>query len=88
MGIPPEALDKIFDRFYRVKRPGQAIKGTGLGLAIVKRIIGAHGGRVEVESEVEKGTTFTVHLPVRHSATQAVLSESDDIVLENAVSAE
>ncbi len=88
MGIPPEALAKIFDRFYRVNRPGQAIKGTGLGLAIVKRIIGAHGGRVEVESELEKGTTFTVYLPVTHSATQEVLSESGDIVLENAVAAE
>ena len=88
MGIPPEALGKIFDRFYRVKRPGKTIKGTGLGLAIVKRIIGAHGGRVEVASEVEKGTTFTVHLPITHSATEEVLSESGDIVLENAVAAE
>lgn len=88
MGIPPEALAKIFDRFYRVNRPGKEIKGTGLGLAIVKRIVTAHGGRVEVESELEKGTVFTVYLPLTHSAMDEVLSEADDTVLENAVAAE
>ena len=64
MGIPKEALPKIFERFYRVSRPGKEIKGTGLGLAIVNRIVTLHGGRVEVESEVDQGTTFTVHLPL------------------------
>ncbi len=63
-GIPKEDLGKIFDRFYRVHRPGKEIKGTGLGLAIVSRIMDAHGGRIEVESELDKGTTFTVFLPL------------------------
>jgi two-component system phosphate regulon sensor histidine kinase PhoR len=64
MGIPPEDLPKIFDRFYRVHRPGKQIQGTGLGLAIVKEIVLRHDGRIDVESEVEKGSTFTVYLPV------------------------
>jgi PAS domain S-box-containing protein len=64
MGIPKEALPKIFDRFYRVYRPGKQIQGTGLGLAIVNKIVTMNGGRIEVESKVDKGTTFTVVLPL------------------------
>ena len=64
MGIPKEALPKIFNRFYRVHRPGREIKGTGLGLAIVHKIVTAHGGRIDVESEMGQGTTFTVTLPL------------------------
>ena len=64
MGIPKESLSKIFSRFYRVHRPGKEIKGTGLGLVIVEKIVTAHGGRIEIESEVDKGTTFTVLLPL------------------------
>ncbi len=65
-GIPPEDLPHIFDRFYRVKsakpRPGQP-RGTGLGLAIAKWIVEQHGGYITVESQVGKGSTFTVWLP-------------------------
>jgi len=64
MGIPREALPRIFTRFYRVHRPGKKIKGTGLGLAIVAKIIAGHGGRIDVESEVDKGTAFTILLPL------------------------
>jgi len=64
MGVPKEALPKIFNRFYRVYRPGREIKGTGLGLAIVHKIVTGHGGRIDVESEVDKGTTFTVTFPL------------------------
>jgi two-component system phosphate regulon sensor histidine kinase PhoR len=64
MGIPKEATTKIFDRFYRVHHPGKQIPGTGLGLAIVKKIVAMHGGRIEVESELNRGTTFTVFLPL------------------------
>jgi signal transduction histidine kinase len=63
MGIPKDDLPKIFERFYRVKRPGRKIHGTGLGLSIAAQIITQHGGRISVESEPEKGTTFTVYLP-------------------------
>ncbi len=69
MGIPGEALGKLFERFYRVRHQGQQIKGTGLGLAIVKKIVDMHGGRISVESEVDQGTTFTVCLPLVHETT-------------------
>jgi PAS domain S-box-containing protein len=64
MGIPKDDLNKIFGRFYRVHRPGQQIQGTGLGLAIVREIVLRHDGRIDVESEINKGSTFTVYLPV------------------------
>jgi len=64
IGIPKDELPYIFDRFFRGERPRQMqIPGTGLGLSIVKEIVDRHGGRVSVESEVGKGTRFTVWLP-------------------------
>ena len=65
MGIPEEELPHIFDRFFRGVEPRRMqISGTGLGLAIVKEIVELHGGRVTVESQVGKGSTFTVWLPL------------------------
>jgi PAS domain S-box-containing protein len=86
MGMPKEALPKIFDQFYRVHQQNQQIKGTGLGLAIVKKIVDAHNGRIEVESELEKGTTFTVYLSLSYKPEQETLSEEQDQVVEKAVS--
>ena len=65
IGIPPEAQSRVFERFYRVDK-GRARKhgGTGLGLAIVKHITQLYGGTVSLESEVGKGSTFTVTLPL------------------------
>ncbi len=64
IGIEPESLPLIFDRFYQ--SPVSSLKqgGTGLGLSIVKRLVELMGGSITVESEVGKGTTFTVRLPV------------------------
>jgi two-component system phosphate regulon sensor histidine kinase PhoR len=63
-GIPAEHLPRIFERFYRVDRSrSRKLGGTGLGLAIVKHVVQAHHGRVEVESIVGEGSTFTVYLP-------------------------
>jgi two-component system phosphate regulon sensor histidine kinase PhoR len=65
IGIAKEDLPRIFERFYRADkaRSPDKVSGTGLGLAIVKHIAQLHGGRVEAESELEKGTTIRVVLP-------------------------
>jgi len=60
-GIPKEDLSKIFEPFYTTKGK----HGTGIGLAVTWRIIDNHGGNINVESEVGKGTTFIVHLPLQ-----------------------
>ncbi|MFA7097200.1 MAG: PhnD/SsuA/transferrin family substrate-binding protein [Gammaproteobacteria bacterium] len=60
-GIEPEVLPSIFDPFFTTKQVG---KGTGLGLALSRGIVERHGGRIEIESEAGKGTTFIIHLPV------------------------
>jgi signal transduction histidine kinase len=61
-GIPPEALPRVFDRFYRVA--ATAGRARGLGLYVSRRIVEAHGGRIAVDSEVGRGSTFTVSLPL------------------------
>lgn len=58
-GIPPDKFDIIFDRSFTFGKP----KGTGLGLAYCKEVVQAHGGSIEVESEVGKGSTFRITLP-------------------------
>jgi signal transduction histidine kinase len=65
IGIAPEEIPKIFDKFYRVKHvKTRGVTGTGLGLSIVKGIIEAHHGTIDVESVVDRGTTFRILLPV------------------------
>jgi signal transduction histidine kinase len=64
-GIPAEHLPHLFERFYRVDRTrSRTFGGAGLGLAIVKMLTENHGGRIEVQSLMGQGTTFTVHLPL------------------------
>jgi two-component system, OmpR family, phosphate regulon sensor histidine kinase PhoR len=66
IGIAEEHLPHIFEEFYRVSGPEtRYTTGTGLGLSIVKKIVESHFGRIEVESKVDKGTTFTVKLPIK-----------------------
>jgi len=65
LGIPAEAIPHLFTKFYRVDNSDRRrIGGTGLGLAIVKEIVKAHDGEIVVTSEVKKGSTFTVKLPL------------------------
>jgi signal transduction histidine kinase len=69
-GISPEHLPHIFDRFYRVRGPGEQAspeKGLGLGLSFVAWIVRAHGGTIDVQSQLHKGTTFRVFLPLTPS---------------------
>jgi signal transduction histidine kinase len=66
VGIPPDALPHLFDRFYRVRRTSGRVQGLGLGLYISRRIVDAHGGRIQVTSEPGCGSTFTIALPTRH----------------------
>jgi heavy metal sensor kinase len=69
MGIPKEEREKIFKRFYRMdKSRSRETGGVGLGLSIVEWIVHAHHGRIEVDSEINQGSTFTVYLPLQRIA--------------------
>lgn len=88
VGIPPEALSKLFSKFFRVDHPEtRHIGGTGLGLALVKGIVEAHQGRIWVESEIGRGSTFLFTLPVAEQALppkavpQVVSGSATDILL-------
>ncbi len=63
IGITVDALPRIFDRLYRVD-PSRGERGMGLGLSLVRAIAQAHGGRVEVESELGRGSRFTLVFPI------------------------
>lgn len=69
VGIPSDLLPHIFDKFYRVENVVHTKEGTGLGLALVRGIVDYHGGRVEVESQPNVGSVFTVFLPLEQRNT-------------------
>ncbi|HVG25228.1 MAG TPA: HAMP domain-containing sensor histidine kinase [Thermoanaerobaculia bacterium] len=76
IGIPASERKKIFEKFYRVGSGlVHDVKGSGLGLSIVQHVVHAHGGRVEVESEVGSGTAFTIVLPVRTATDVAPMTQ-------------
>jgi signal transduction histidine kinase len=62
-GIPPEELERIFDKFHQVSQAQTQTKGSGLGLAIAKTLVELHGGTIWVRSELGKGSAFGVVLP-------------------------
>ncbi len=63
VGIPPEELDNVFEKFYRVERPGLTVPGTGVGLSIVRTLVKQNNGQVWAESELGRGSTFYILLP-------------------------
>ncbi len=71
LGIPEDELQQLFDRFFRAST-STGIAGSGIGLHLVQHFVGLHGGRVEVESVVDVGTTFTVYLPFVEPAASGV----------------
>jgi signal transduction histidine kinase len=65
IGIAPEDMTRIWERFYRVDNTNtRRIGGTGLGLSIARSLVELHGGRIWVESEVDRGSVFSFTLPV------------------------
>jgi signal transduction histidine kinase/CHASE2 domain-containing sensor protein len=65
-GIPKEFQERVFEKFYRLERDSKSdVVGTGLGLSLVKEIIERHGGQIMLESELNQGSTFTIHLPLQ-----------------------
>lgn len=66
IGIPPDKQERIFERFFQHDLPRTIVNpGSGIGLSITKEFVKAHGGRIELQSTPEKGSTFTVYIPVR-----------------------
>jgi len=66
IGMTPEQVEKVFDKFYRVDASDTAIEGTGLGMTVVKHIVEAHGGTIRIESEFGKGTTVKFTIPIEN----------------------
>ena len=72
LGIPPDAMDRIFEKFYRIENYKRVAKGTGLGLSLCKHIVETlHHGQIGVESELGLGSRFWVLIPMRYAGSQA-----------------
>jgi signal transduction histidine kinase len=76
IGIPPADQERLFESFHRASNVG-TIPGTGLGLTIVKKCVDLHGGAIAVVSELHRGTTFTVTLPMNHGRSDQENNSGD-----------
>jgi len=75
--IPPEEAERVFERFYQVDKARAGRAGSGLGLAIAREIVQAHGGRIELHSTPQTGTTFIVRIPALEAGSPATLLSSE-----------
>jgi signal transduction histidine kinase len=78
-GIAQHHLEHLFERFYRVPETSVTIHGTGLGLYICQQIIEGHGGKITVNSEISKGTVFTIDLPCKGD-TKDIQIEGKEVI--------
>lgn len=86
IGIPKKNLQKIFEPFFTTKKSDDSRSGTGLGLSVVYSIIERHGGRIEVSSEIGKGTTFTIQLPnIQRISSSDQINSSDEANFDTSV---
>jgi len=84
VGIARQDIPKLFDKFTQFgRKAGPGEKGTGLGLAIAKKLVEMHSGKIEVQSEVDQGTTFTVSLPLTTEVSIENLPSETDELVEN-----
>jgi len=89
IGIPPQKLDKIFDRFYQVDDSNQrSFGGSGIGLALVKELIDLHKWNITVTSEINKGTEFTIHIPLHDDYLNENQKVKSDFIVDSGVKPE
>jgi signal transduction histidine kinase len=82
VGIAREHLSRLFREFEQLPQPGGVRpEGTGLGLALTRRLVELHGGKVEVESELGKGSTFSVYLRLRTPDESGAIRARDNIAV-------
>jgi PAS domain S-box-containing protein len=74
-GIPADAMNRLFTRFFRVEGNNSPERGSGLGLVITRQLVERHGGKVWAHSEVGRGSTFSIALPIAHEYTNAITSQ-------------
>jgi signal transduction histidine kinase len=79
-GLPPQELDRVFERFYQLdkSRPGGQDRGVGLGLAIAKQIIQAHSGEIAAHNQPGQGAVFTVKLPIIQPDDSTITASKED----------
>jgi len=84
IGVPPEHQSKIFERFHQVSEAHKEV-GTGIGLSLVKELVMLMGGEIRVESEIGRGSTFTVTLPVESAASYELraTSEKQELIVKS-----